>query len=230
MNLICLSDTHNEHPQLTPYMKSLYEDHPNAVLVHAGDSTNSGSLTECTNFLEWFGSLPFEYKIFIPGNHDTSFEFTPYNDNYRVLTKLAESLGITILINSVATIDGVTFMGVSKIPRLHSWAFYADEHERQRFYGNCPQDIDVIVSHCPPHAIADTIGIHAEGRYSGCSAFRDYIYRNDPKVAICGHIHERYGVYDLENGTKVVNCAVLNERYQMQNLPIIVDVPLQCVL
>ena len=63
MKILQISDTHNQHRQLT--------DLPAAdVIVHCGDFTDNGTEEEVLNFLNWFIELPYSHKIFITGNHD----------------------------------------------------------------------------------------------------------------------------------------------------------------
>ena len=63
MKILQISDTHNQHRQLT--------DLPAAdVIVHCGDFTDNGTEEEVLNFLNWFIELPYPHKIFITGNHD----------------------------------------------------------------------------------------------------------------------------------------------------------------
>ena len=63
MKILQISDTHNQHRQLT--------DLPAAdVIVHCGDFTDNGTEEEVLNFLNWFVELPYPHKIFITGNHD----------------------------------------------------------------------------------------------------------------------------------------------------------------
>ena len=56
MKILQISDTHNQHRQLT--------DLPAAdVIVHCGDFTDNGTEEEVLNFLNWFIELPYPHKI-----------------------------------------------------------------------------------------------------------------------------------------------------------------------
>ena len=51
MTILHLSDTHNQHRQLT--------DLPDAdILIHSGDFTMAGTEQEAIDFLNWFCDLP----------------------------------------------------------------------------------------------------------------------------------------------------------------------------
>ena len=63
MIILHLSDTHGKH--------HLLKDLPKAdIVVHSGDVSEDGTDSEVMDFIEWFGALPYKYKIFIAGNHD----------------------------------------------------------------------------------------------------------------------------------------------------------------
>jgi Icc-related predicted phosphoesterase len=61
----------------------------------------------------------------------------------------------------------------------------------------------IIVAHGPPKYCCDRTN---RGEYVGSIAVRDFIIEKRPKLWLCGHIHEAYGIDSLHN-TTVVNCA-----------------------
>lgn len=62
MRLVCISDTHGLHRQISV---------PDGdILLHAGDLTTHGRSAELLNLNRWLGSLPHQHKIVIAGNHD----------------------------------------------------------------------------------------------------------------------------------------------------------------
>jgi len=44
------------------------------VLIHAGDFTLTGHVSEVKKFHTWLGTLPYKHKIVIAGNHDMSLD------------------------------------------------------------------------------------------------------------------------------------------------------------
>ena len=49
MRIVCISDTHSLHEQMT---------HPlpeGDILIHAGDISNKGGEKDVTNFIHWYG-------------------------------------------------------------------------------------------------------------------------------------------------------------------------------
>jgi predicted phosphodiesterase len=55
--IVCISDTHNQTPRLPK----------GDVLIHAGDLTNQGSLSELKKTVAWLEQADFEAKIVIAG-------------------------------------------------------------------------------------------------------------------------------------------------------------------
>src|SRR5690242_16572388 len=61
---VCVSDTHNTFPSLPR----------GDVLIHAGDLTNQGSLSELRKAIDWLEKADFEVKIVVAGNHDVTLD------------------------------------------------------------------------------------------------------------------------------------------------------------
>ena len=62
--IVCISDTHCMHRALT-------NDIPvGDILIHAGDFTRYGTLSDAEDFNHWLGELPHKIKIVILGNHE----------------------------------------------------------------------------------------------------------------------------------------------------------------
>ncbi|KAK8004777.1 hypothetical protein PG990_010814 [Apiospora arundinis] len=63
ISVVCISDTHNNNARCDPLP-------PGDVLIHAGDLTQSGSLTELQAAADWLHAQPHRHKIVAAGNHD----------------------------------------------------------------------------------------------------------------------------------------------------------------
>ncbi|MDQ7827393.1 MAG: metallophosphoesterase [Armatimonadota bacterium] len=63
---------------------------------------------------------------------------------------------------------------------------------------------DVLVTHEPPAGVLDRVGT---GRHIGSPAVRALIERWQPRLHVCGHVHESPGVVRL-GATTVVNCTL----------------------
>ncbi|CAF4816775.1 unnamed protein product, partial [Rotaria sp. Silwood1] len=79
--VVCISDTHQKHRQLTERLKSSY---CGDILIHAGDITNFARGSKpFDDFDQWLSELPFKHKLIIGGNHDSIL--TPYLNNGKFL-------------------------------------------------------------------------------------------------------------------------------------------------
>ncbi|XP_042258789.1 metallophosphoesterase domain-containing protein 1 isoform X2 [Thunnus maccoyii] len=63
---VCISDTHSR----TDAIQMPYGD----VFIHAGDFTELGLPSEVKKFNDWLGTLPYDIKIVIAGNHELTFD------------------------------------------------------------------------------------------------------------------------------------------------------------
>ncbi|KAJ4418658.1 hypothetical protein N0V82_005449 [Gnomoniopsis sp. IMI 355080] len=138
VRFVCISDTHNQTLKLPK----------GDVLIHAGDLTNQGSLSELSKAVQWLEKADFEAKIVIAGNHDVTLderfyaEYGSYLHNQspqspeECLKVLEASQTITYLNHSLATIElnkhsalrtSFTVFGSPYSPRNGMWAFGYDK-------------------------------------------------------------------------------------------------------
>ena len=73
--------------------------------------------------------------------------------------------------------------------------------------------IAISDTHGPVHGILDSTFSNMN---AGCEELKIYIEIVKPKVHICGHIHEGYGMIEKEN-TTYINASVLNLKYELVN-------------
>ena len=67
VTLACISDTHGRHRDVFV---------PEAdILVHAGDFTHFGKISDAKDFNKWLGDLPHKHKIVVNGNHEHNAEW-----------------------------------------------------------------------------------------------------------------------------------------------------------
>jgi hypothetical protein len=122
VRLVCISDTHSRHRHLLVGSETRLRSGPlpevipaGDVLIHAGDCTSSGTLSELQGVAQWMGDQSHRYKILIAGNHDACFE----QDNQES-RKICEDNGIIYLQGEATTIDGLKFYGFPWQPVFRS--------------------------------------------------------------------------------------------------------------
>ena len=208
MKFVAISDTHCRHRNI----KLPKGD----VLLHAGDVSYRGDKEEIVDFLKWFSKQEFEHKIFIAGNHDFYFERAKMEEIKALVPK-----DVIYLNDSGTTIDGINIWGSPVTPWFYNWAFNRHRGEEvQKHWDLIPASTDVLMTHGPVLGIHDTV-INSE--HVGCRNLLQKIKEIKPKVHVCGHIHEGYGVIK-KFGTEFINACVLNESYELVNSPVVFDV------
>lgn len=205
MKILFISDTHGEHQKLN--------DLPQAdILIHSGDVSRRGKDYEIEDFIEWFSSLDFQYKIFIAGNHDFYFES-------KAIIKVQEMLpqNIFYLCDTGITIEEINIWGSPITPTFFNWAFNQDRGSNiARYWDKIPQNTNILITHGLPSGILDQT---LSGSNAGCEDLLKKIELIKPKYHLFGHIHEAYGVYETAHIT-FINGSILDEDYQISNPPI----------
>lgn len=172
------SDTHGHHRDL-----QVPEDAD--IVICAGDAVEDDLKGgEYDDFIDWFASLPARWKLFVPGNHELSFDLDQANDIIRKF----EAAGITVLQNAVEECDGVIIGSISGNDRI------ADE--------DIPQDLDILVTHCPPFGILD--------KKMGSPEILNFVLKANPKWHLFGHIHANEGQQLQLDSTICQNISVFN--------------------
>ena len=151
ITVVCISDTHNCQPCLPD----------GDILIHAGDLTQSGSLSEIHSTLDWLNRQPHRYKVVIAGNHelilDSSFAS---NSNCRQDIRWGD---VIYLQNESITIKcshgrNIKIYGSPWTPKHGNWAF---QYSRTTdiWHGTVPADIDILITHVPPRGHLDLNGL-----------------------------------------------------------------------
>ncbi len=202
--MLFISDTHGQHHNLNLP--------PTDILIHAGDISKRGGLNEVLDFLDWFVQQEATHKIFIAGNHDFFFERASEAEVKAILPG-----SITYLHNSGVEINGLKIWGSPITPWFYDWAFNRQRGvDINKYWQRIPDDIDMLITHGPPFGIMDRTHRNEE---VGCEDLLRKVQEIQPKLHVFGHIHEGYGVKQLD-GTTYINASVLDVKYNQVNQPI----------
>jgi len=207
LKIVIIADTHNKHHELTLP--------PGDILIHAGDVSMNGEVSEILNFLNWFSVQDFSNKIFIAGNHDFFFEREIEDTIQKIIPP-----GIIYLNDSGTTIKGIKIWGSPITPWFFNWAFNRLRGDQiSRHWELIPKNTDIIVTHGP---VFRKLDVNKEGQHAGCKDLFLKLQQINPRFHICGHIHESYGMIK-EFETTFINASVVNSNYELMNHPIIID-------
>ena len=169
------SDTHGRHRELKVPEKV-------DIVICAGDAVEDNLAgDEYEDFIEWFASLPCKWKIFVPGNHELSFELGQADGIVQRMT----DKGITVLEDAIEDCDGVIIGSIG--------------HNVMIAQEDIPTNIDILVTHYPPYGILD------EGM--GSTEILNFVLHSQPKYHLFGHIHSTAGQEHIFGNTICVNVA-----------------------
>lgn len=171
-SIFAFSDTHGKHEELSI---PAYID----ILICAGDvETDSCDLQA---FMKWYASIPAKLRLFVPGNHDLSFDLDPLQVQREV------PQNIVLLQNRKFAFNELTFYSLEAKP----WLFCST---------SMPSNIDILVTHGAAKGILDN------GK--GCAYLAETIVKANPKMHLFGHIHECGGRSRRGPGTVFHNISI----------------------
>ncbi|ETI27641.1 hypothetical protein G647_00090 [Cladophialophora carrionii CBS 160.54] len=200
--IVCISDTHNQTPKLPP----------GDVLIHAGDLSNQGTFSELQKTVAWIQQSKFKVKIIVCGNHDITCdeEFYQQYGGYFHHRRMEDSQRCRELFQSDPSIiylnhearqvtivheDGqqskLKVFGSPYSPAHGFWAFGYSTESASQLWDQIPLDSDIVVTHTPAKYHRDGCGVRGS---AGCEMLRQTLWRVRPRLFVCGHIHEAYGV------------------------------------
>jgi Icc-related predicted phosphoesterase len=172
------------------------------IIIHCGDYSNGFDKfqdTQFVSFIKWFGSLDYEYKIFIPGNHDSFM-----TNLSKKSVELIDTFGITLLLDSSIVINGFKIYGTPWIPKIWKWYFMDDEEGLRKRFEKIPEDTNILITHTPPFGILDQTFFE----HVGSKALLERVMElKDLQIHLFGHIHESRGM-EKRDGIRFVNASL----------------------
>ena len=216
MRVCAISDTHCQLGAIEEKLKKVEAD----LLIHAGDLTYRGNLSEMSDQLRILGRIGKYFKhgaVFTCGNHDWLGEREP-----ELLRCLAYDNGLKWLQDDLVEIEGVKIYGSAYTLEFCGWAFNMDRHDGtpEETWARIPEGVDILVTHGPSYGNMD----HHENGNLGCRALGEAIARVKPQAHVFGHIHHAYGEKTGADGIRYVNASVCTEQYNPTNEPIVFEI------
>ncbi len=135
--------------------------------------------------------------ILVPGNSETLEE---------LVTACADWPTSHVLHGNGIEIDGVAFYGLGgavPVTPFGAWSYDFTEDAARQLLANCPSGA-VLVTHSPPNGIVDR---SSSGKHLGSVAVREVIERTQPRLVVCGHIHESGGQSAWLSNVPVINAG-----------------------
>jgi len=190
MRIYAVSDIHGKPEKLSKIHRNVTEHSPD-VLVVAGDITNYHGHRRVVSVLNEM-ELP---VLAVRGNSDLP-----------VVDRLLRSLPRTESLHLKETVlNGLRFTGVSgAIPvPFRTRLRWIERPVLEQINDLLHQD-SILVAHPPPWGTLDEV----LGKFhAGCRGLEEIVRKRQPRMLICGHIHERPGTARLGR-TQVINCTM----------------------
>ncbi len=159
------------------------------IIIGAGD------FAQLHKHLDGFMGLlePIAHKaIYVPGNNETE-------------QALRSATSARVLHGEFCDVDGLRVFGIGgAIPPLPPtpWnSFDISEDQATQMLAKIPE-IDVLVTHSPPHGVVDT---HVSLGSIGSTSVLDAVKTSQPRLVLCGHIHDCWGMEANIGSSRVCN-------------------------
>ena len=207
-------------------------------------------------FQAWALNLPCKKVIMIWGNHDFIGErlyrfgntepssgktwrigFTGYEQSC-FLFKSDDIFNpkIRILCDDMLTYqvdnDSIRFYGTSWCPELSNWAFYANDENLVDNFSRIPDDVDVLLTHCPPKFAQQGVVLDKNnwnfGKDFGCEELQKKLTEftlRDLHV-LSGHIHSGCHQTETFGNIKYTNVSLKDENYKATYKPFYFEINL----
>uniref|UniRef100_A0A673IU25 Metallophosphoesterase MPPED2-like n=1 Tax=Sinocyclocheilus rhinocerous TaxID=307959 RepID=A0A673IU25_9TELE len=227
---VCVSDTHSR----TDGIQMPFGD----VLLHTGDFTELGLPSEVKKFNDWLGSLPYEFKVVIAGNHELTFDKDFMGElikqdyyRYPSVSKLKTEdfddvqsvlTNCVYLQDSEVTIKGFRIYGTPWTPWFNGWGFNLPRGQSLLDKWNqIPEDVDILMTHGPPLGFRDWVP--KELQRVGCVELLNTVQKRVRPKLHAYHLGW-YGIM-TDGYTTFINSSTCTVSFQPTNPPIIFDLP-----
>lgn len=200
MKILAFNDTHGSRKAIRSVSKKAREHNPD-ILVCAGDISIFGN--ELRYMLGKINKIN-KPTLIIHGNHETASELGHLCLKYK---------NITFIHKKIKKINSFTFLGYG------GGGFSLRDRGFEKFAKRIRKNSLILVAHAPPYGTkVDKI----LDEHCGNKSIRDFIYKKQPLLCLCGHLHETEGRKDKIKKTVVMNAGpfgkIVNIDYKKKNI------------
>ncbi len=187
MNILAFSDLHHSKSKAEALVSMSQEAD---LVIGAGDFCNMRQgLDDAMRMLDGIGCP----MVAVPGNAESAEELRD-----------ATGAGTIVLHGEETEFEGLRLFGLGygvPVTPFGPWSCDLDEAAAAAMLQPC-QTADILVTHSPPKGVADAT---SNGVSVGSESIREAIKRVQPKLALCGHIHDSWGRSGRIGKTQVCN-------------------------
>jgi len=189
MKILALSDLHGINPKT---IHQYLEENKIDLIIIAGDITHFGPPELAKDILDDIAAHKIPV-IAVPGNCDPH-TIHSHIENSKALNLHAKTINI----------KGLSFCGLGgSNPTPFNTPLEFEENEIYKILKETiPDNITILITHAPPYGTqTDKL---PNGEHVGSKSIRKIIEEHQPKINICGHIHESRGE-DRIGDTIIIN-------------------------
>ncbi|MDE0521052.1 MAG: metallophosphoesterase family protein [Boseongicola sp.] len=187
MNILAFSDLHHSKTKAEALISLSQEAD---LVIGAGDFCNMREgLDDAMRMLDGIGCP----MVVVPGNAESAKEL-----------RNATRAGTIVLHGEGTEFGDLRLFGLGygvPVTPFGPWSCDLDEAAADAMLQRC-QSADILVTHSPPKGVADAT---SNGLSVGSASIRDAIERVQPRLALCGHIHDSWGRSGQIGKTRVCN-------------------------
>ena len=187
MRILAFSDLHHSRRHAARIVAASAEAD---LVIGAGDFCNMRTgLSDAMAMLDGIAAP----VVVVPGNAESVAEL-----------QAAALPGMHVLHGGSVTLSGLQLFGLGyAVPPtpFGGWSCDLDEAAAEGLLA-AGDAADILVVHSPPKGVAD---VTSAGMSVGSRAIRAAIERVQPRLAVCGHIHDSWGQEGMIGPTRVVN-------------------------
>jgi len=155
------------------------------------------------SFSQWLGEIDAGVVLGIAGNHDFVAEAEP---------DLMRRLPWTYLCDETIEAGRLRIHGSPWTPTFYDWAFMQDDADLEAVWAAIPTDVDVLVTHGPPHQHGDLV---IDGHHGGSETLRRRLDELPQlQLHVFGHIHEAGGTLDRIGNALLANVSHVDFDYR----------------
>ncbi|KIJ60615.1 hypothetical protein HYDPIDRAFT_183527 [Hydnomerulius pinastri MD-312] len=224
---VCISDTHSRKFRVPS----------GDVLLHGGDLSSWGSLSELTKTVEWLKTLDHPVKIMVAGNHDLCLDEKWGQPDWGMEPEVIQRARAYVHSQSSSRLHYLEYeplhftspsgrvwrvYGSPAAPIHVEGAFqYASSTEAKAIYDRIPDDTEILITHTPPYRTLDRT---RKGKHAGCNVLSTRVEDlKHCRLHIFGHIHESSGAHvDSGKDTEVYRVSV-NAAMDSSESAVVVD-------
>lgn len=187
MKILSLADIHGSQYRLNIVLKNIEKYTPDLIVI-CGDITQFGPADVAINILNQIKVK----TLAIHGNIDSN----------EILKAIDYSKAINIHLKK-EIVDNIPFIGIGgEIDVQYNLQIKVNASFKP--IGEILDKSTVLVTHIPPYGLQDKIFL---GLNSGSTDLKKIINKYNPRLVLCGHIHENPGFIKFKN-TIIINCSI----------------------